>query len=68
MNKNNKSGVKGVSWSKKTKKWEAHIKFKKKKIHLGLYDHKQDAIKARKLAEEKYFEPVLEKHKDVFEQ
>ena len=68
MNKNNKSGVKGVSWSKKTKKWEAHIKFKKKKIHLGLYEHKQDAIKARKLAEEKYFEPVLEKHKDVFEQ
>ena len=63
----NTSGFKGVSWDKKRKRWEAYIHFKYKKIHLGLYDDIEDAVKARKQAEEKYFAPVLEKYKDVFE-
>lgn len=63
--KNNTSGHKGVSWSKQHKKWETYISFQGKRKYLGLYADKQDAIKARKLAEEKYFEPVLEKYKDV---
>ena len=63
----NTSGFKGVSWDKKRKRWEAYIHFKYKKIHLGLYDNIEDAVKARKQAEEKYFAPVLEKYKDVSE-
>lgn len=63
----NKSGHKGVCWDKRREKWEAYINFKGFKHHLGYFKNKQDAIKARKLAEEKYFEPVLEKYKDVFE-
>ena len=61
----NTSGFKGVSWDKKRKRWEAYIHFKYKKIHLGLYDDIEDAIKARLKAEEEYFVPVLEKYKDV---
>ena len=64
----NTSGHKGVSWSKRHKKWETYISFQGKRKHLGLYSDKQDAIKARLKAEEEYFVPILEKYKDVFEQ
>lgn len=61
--KNNTSGVKGVSWDKSKQKWLAQLKFKQKNIYLGRYSNKQDAINARKEAEEKYFKPILEKYK-----
>jgi hypothetical protein len=51
----NTSGVKGVSFYKKTSKWRAHIQLNKKFIHLGLFDNFEDAVKARKDAENKYF-------------
>ena len=35
--KNNTSGLKGVSWHKHAKKWEARIMHNKKNIHLGLF-------------------------------
>ena len=66
-NKNNTSGHKGVSWNKRNKKWITYITFQRKRIHLGYFDKKEDAIKARLKAEEEYFSPVLEKYKDVFE-
>ena len=34
-------------------KWMAQIYFKGKSTYLGLYEYKEDAIKARKEAEEK---------------
>lgn len=34
----NTSGLKGVSWHKRTKKWRADIKENGKRIWLGLYD------------------------------
>lgn len=58
---NNTSGYKGVSLLKakpgKRKKdaWRAYIVIRQKQINLGTYENKQDAIMARKLAEEKYF-------------
>jgi len=61
---NNTSGVKGVYFEKKTKKWRAQITFQGKMMYLGAFKDKEDAIKARKAAEEKYFEPILEKYKD----
>lgn len=60
LNKNNKSGHKGVCWSKQYQKWEASLKFKSKKYHLGLYDKLEDAVKARAKGEEHIFDPFLE--------
>ena len=53
--KNNTSGIVGVGWHKATGKWAAYITVNKKQIHLGLFDKKEDAVKARKEAENKYF-------------
>ena len=53
--KNNTSGVVGVGWHKATDKWAAYIAINNKQIHLGLFDKKEDAIKTRKEAEDKYF-------------
>lgn len=52
---NNTSGVPGVSWRKDRNKWRAFITINGKQKALGLYENKEDAIAARKLAEEKYF-------------
>jgi hypothetical protein len=52
---NNTSGIKGVSWNKRQQKWVANIQVNKKRISLGYFADKSDAIIARKQAEEKYF-------------
>ena len=52
---NNTSGYTGVSWSKKLNKWRARIGYRRKEYSLGCFDNLDDAIKARKQAEEKYF-------------
>ena len=52
---NNTSGVTGVSKHKQTNKWRAYIEYNQKYIHLGLFNTKEEAIKARKEAELKYF-------------
>lgn len=62
--KANKSGYKGVLWDNERKKWKAEIIFKKKKYYLGRFDKKEDAVKARKEAEEKFFKPIIEKYID----
>ena len=51
MNQNNKSGVTGVRWNKEAQKWVAYIMRK----HLGTFNRFEDAVKARKRAEQKYF-------------
>lgn len=56
----NKSGHKGVRWNESRKKWTAHIGFKGKQISLGYFTDKEDAIAARKKAEEIYHKPYLE--------
>ena len=58
----NTTGEKGVYLNKKSGRWRATICFKKRQIHLGYFANKQDAINARKEAEEKYFKPILEKY------
>lgn len=60
LHKGNKSGYKGVAWIESRKKWRAYIGFKGKQIFLGNYDNKDDAIAARKKAEEKYHKPYLD--------
>ena len=53
--KNNTSGKSGVSFDKTYNKWHARIKKDRKTIHLGYFTNLDDAIKARKQAEVKYF-------------
>jgi hypothetical protein len=60
----NTSGVKGVSKNKKTGKYEAHIGFQKRKIHLGTYETLQEAKMVRQKAEEEIFKPILDKYRD----
>jgi len=55
LSSQNTSGVKGVGWSKQHNKWRARITVNKKTIELGWFDKKEDAVKARKNGEEKYF-------------
>lgn len=50
----NTSGVKGVSFRKDTKRWQAEIKVNYKKISLGCYATKEEAAEARRKAEVKY--------------
>lgn len=52
---NNTSGVTGVSYSKREGKWKSNITYNGVVIRLGTFANKEDAIKARKDAEEKYF-------------
>lgn len=54
-NKNNISGKAGVTYFKPNGKWRACICVNKKIIHLGTFDNKEDAIKARVEAENKYY-------------
>lgn len=52
---NNTSGTTGVVWVKNKNKWKAQIGIDNEMIYLGSFNNKEDAVKARKEAEEKYF-------------
>lgn len=58
--KNNTSGYKGVTWDSSRRKWIAQIVFKNRHYHLGRYDRKEDAVKARREAENAMFGEFLE--------
>lgn len=58
--KNNKTGCTGISYI--NGKYRVRIQINHKSKHIGYFDNLQDAIKARKNAEEKYFNPILEKY------
>lgn len=58
----NTSGVRGVCPTKRGT-WRAYIGHKGQHIFLGEYSRFDDAVKARKRGEEKYFTPVLEELK-----
>lgn len=47
MNSKNTSGVTGIYWHKKAQKWEAAITVNYKKIYLGIFETKEEAVKAR---------------------
>jgi len=52
--KDNKSGQKGVYYSKAHGKYIAQIQINKKRKHLGCFDKMSEAIKAYKSVERKY--------------
>lgn len=47
------SGVTGVAWHKRTKRWQSYIKKEGRYIALGYYHNLLDAVAARKSAENK---------------
>lgn len=69
LQRNNTSGVTGVSYNSTSMLWEAQLTKNKKIYHLGSYFNKEDAIKARKAAEEKYFQEWSydnsQKHREI---
>jgi hypothetical protein len=62
--KDNKSGVKGVHWYKKYEKWRVDIALNNKHIHLGYFKDFDEACKARKEGEIKYFGEYRNKDKE----
>lgn len=54
-NSNNISGYVGISWNSRDRRWLAQIQKNGKAIHLGSFVNLEDAIAARKAAEEKYY-------------
>lgn len=55
LSENNTSGVTGVKWHSRDNVWESCITVNYKRIYLGRFIKFEDAVKARKEAEEKYF-------------
>ena len=55
VRKDNKFGCKGVYYCNTYKRFKAVINVNKKRINLGTFKNKEDAIKARKEAELKYW-------------
>lgn len=55
LQKNNKSGRKGVIWHSRDSIWEAYITIDLKQMYLGRFVYFDDAVRARKDAELKYF-------------
>lgn len=53
--KNNTSGYSGVTYRKEKNQWIARITVNYKRIFLGYFETKEEAIKARKRAERKYY-------------
>ena len=58
LNKNSSTGIKGVNKSKNGK-YRAVIVLRGKQIYLGEYITLEEAAKARRRAEEKYFAPEI---------
>lgn len=52
--KTNKSGVTGVCWHERGKVWQANIRGNGRFLYLGSFKRLEDAVAARKKAEEQY--------------
>ena len=64
--RNNTSGIIGVYYRSKDAKWCAQINIHKKRIYLGSFDKKEDAIIVRLKAESTYFKE-FSSQKHLFE-
>lgn len=59
VRRNNTSGVPGVDWMSGRQRWRATICFKGKRYYLGRYRQFEDAVNARKRAEENLHDSFL---------
>ena len=56
----NTSGQRGVYYDKKAKKYRVRLRFQRKLMSFGSFDSFEDAVVARKTAEQEYFGRFLE--------
>jgi hypothetical protein len=63
----NKIGIKGISFEEHHDKYSVRITFKSVTHWLGRFDNLDEAIEARRQAEERIFAPVIEKHEREME-
>ena len=61
INSNNTSGIKGVHYQNKTNKWRATIMLNNIRIHIGLFETKDEAELARKIKAKELFGSFLNK-------
>ena len=53
-------------YDKRSGKWQAYINFKKKRYNLGYFRDIEDAVKERRLAEERLHDPeIMERFGDL---
>ena len=62
VRRNNTSGVPGVDWLTRKRRWRASICFKGVRRSLGTFENFDDAVEARKRAEAELHQPFLEKY------
>lgn len=55
LQRNNKSGYKGVHWNKKARKWVSRICIDGKKVDLGFFDKPEEGSIVYNQAADKYF-------------
>ena len=65
VRKNNTSGVPGVDWLSRKQLWRATICFKGKRYYLGGYHRFEDAVKARREAEEQLHDSFVAQFTNV---
>ena len=58
----NTSGHTGVCYDKRRDTWIAYITFQKKRINLGSFKKKEDAIRARTEAAARPHDPIIQEH------
>lgn len=63
----NTSDYNGVYQDKRNSKWRAQISFKGKTYYLGAYERIEDAVKARKRAEEHLYGEFLQWYYHVYQ-
>lgn len=63
ISKANKTGHTGVFYNEKRDTYYARIGFRNKLYYLGSFKNLEDAVRARKKAEEMYFDPVIADYK-----
>lgn len=64
ISKHNTSGAKGVVWNNKNENWNARITVDRKRIHLGCFLNKKDAIAAYNRSAKKYYGEYAKKNKE----
>lgn len=63
----NTSGIAGITLDKECNKWRVRINTEEKRITVGRFDNFQDAVYARKKAEEKYYGDLVRKTEPIEE-
>lgn len=62
MGKRGRTGIRGITYKTKRGAYVVSIGLKGKMIYIGQFKNLDDAIKARKDAEEKYYKPLIERY------